>query len=491
MGKISKILNPSNFRRTALYLQKNGVKNAWYAAQERIREQAGERYVFQEMSAEERKEQSVLGRRLFEKTGLTFCILVPAYETREPYLRELIRSVEEQTYPGYELLIADAGADGRVERIVREASGSGKLRYVRLDGNQGISGNSNAALSYARGDYVCLLDHDDTLARGALYELALAASGRTGSGRAFQGPAGGGTRLPALLYTDEDKMDSAGRKYYEPHRKEDFNLDLLLSNNYICHFLAVRRDLFEEIRFRTLYDGAQDYDLILQCVGKCLRNGEEDFVHIPKILYHWRCHEQSTAVNPSSKMYAYEAGRKAVSDFCRDMGWKVWVRHEKHLGFYEVRYEGDIFRIRKDIGAAGGRLLCGGKICGGAYGKDGEILYEGLNANFSGYMHRAALRQDVYAVDIRFMALRKGLEETAAEAVRAVCGQDGRLRFEEPQADERGVRKDYVIARFEGGGDGELIRRCSLAVGESVRKAGLRILFDPKAEKTVEKRGKA
>ena len=126
----------------------------------------------------------------------------------------------------------------------------------------------------------------------------------------------------------------------------------------------------------------------------------------------------STAENPASKMYAYEAGRRAVEDFCRSQGWQARVSHTRHLGFFRVEYQGDIFRQRPELAAVGGRILCGGRIAGGAYGEDGEILYKGLSRHFSGYMHRAVLQQDVPAVDVRHIRVREELRPLLDEIMK-------------------------------------------------------------------------
>ena len=142
--------------------------------------------------------------------------------------------------------------------------------------------------------YIGLLDHDDILTRDALYEMACALEKQEQNGI-----------HPVFLYSDEDKCDGEAQNTYEPHRKTDFNLDLLLSNNYICHFLVMDAAVMKRLRLRTGFDGAQDYDLVLRAAGQVLEGTpEEAYVHIPKILYHWRCHRNSTASNPASKTYA-------------------------------------------------------------------------------------------------------------------------------------------------------------------------------------------
>ena len=171
-------------------------------------------------------------------------------------------------------------------------------------------------------------------------------------------------RVPQLLYSDEDKCDGEAETFYEPHFKEKFNLDLILSNNYICHFMVMKRELMQQLLERGEYNGAQDYDLVLRAAF-ALSGREEAICHIPKVLYHWRCHSLSTAENPKSKLYAYEAGRRAVQDFVNQKGWKAEVQHTEHLGFYRVEYPEGVFTVRAEVGAAGGAVVKGGKIVGG------------------------------------------------------------------------------------------------------------------------------
>lgn len=138
--------------------------------------------------------------------------------------------------------------------------------------------------------------------------------------------------LPELLYTDEDKISGDGSEYFQPNLKPDFNPDLLRSNNYICHFLVVSRGLLEKVGgFDRQYDGAQDYDFILRCTEQA--NG---ICHIPKVLYHWRTHAQSTADNPISKQYAYDAGARAIEAHLKRVGLAGTVERKKDFGFYRA-----------------------------------------------------------------------------------------------------------------------------------------------------------
>ena len=194
-----------------------------------------------------------------------------------------------------------------------------RIRYEILKENKSIAENSNAAMEMATGDFVGLLDHDDTLEPNALYEVArkICEDDRVD-----------------VVYTDEDKINSKGTKHLTPNMKPDFNLDLLRSNNYICHLFVVRRILMEKVGgFRKEFDGAQDYDFILRCTEEA-----EKIAHVHKVLYHWRTHEKSTSDNPESKIYAFHAGRRAVESHLQRLGIQAEVEETCDLGYYRVKY---------------------------------------------------------------------------------------------------------------------------------------------------------
>ncbi|MBO5292528.1 MAG: glycosyltransferase [Lachnospiraceae bacterium] len=469
MGKISNICNIANVRRTVKYIQKNGVSSGMYAAWERLLQKKRDDYEWHPLTPEERQGQEKEADQLHEKMPVTFSILVPAYETKACYMQALLESVLAQTWRWFELVIADASASDVVEQVVAQ-SGDERIRYLRLSENLGISGNSNAGLKEVCGEYTGLLDHDDLLTADALYEMAAALYAERQKGVE-----------PVMLYSDEDKTDGAGERFYEPHRKVDFNYDLILSNNYICHFLMVRTGQLKETGFRSLYDGAQDYDLILQVLRK---SEGAPVVHVPKVLYHWRCHEQSTAENPGSKMYAYEAGRKAVNDYCADIGLKVRMRHEKHLGFYRVEYADGVLQQRRDVGAVGGRLLQRGRVAGGALHEDGTLYYGGMPKQFSGYMHRAVLQQDVEALDIRFVRIRKEAVPFLQEAFRETCGTELAEKQVNFLVGELGAegQAQFLKELVERGIGEEKLKSISLLFGKKLRQNGMKLLYDPRKE---------
>lgn len=171
----------------------------------------------------------------------------------------------------------------------------------------------------AKGDYIALFDHDDLLCENTLFEVALAIQERGAD----------------VIYTDEDKIKGETGERYQPNFKPDFNLDLLRSNNYICHLLVVKKELLECVGgLRREYDGAQDHDFILRCAEKT-----EKIAHVPKVLYHWRVHASSTADNPLSKKYAFDAGKHAVEDHIRRCGAQAEVTDTKFPGFYRAKYK--------------------------------------------------------------------------------------------------------------------------------------------------------
>lgn len=444
MGRI----NRANLKKTVYYLRRNGFGKTWCAVRERMDVRKQPFYCRMPVSEEELERQRAMWKR--HSLPVSFSILVPAYRTKEVYLRELLESLCRQTYPGWELILADATEDDSVESIVRSVKDS-RIRYIRLEKNEGIAENTNKALKFADGDYTGLLDHDDILEENALHEMAV----RIEEGRRR------GTEY-VMLYSDEDKCNGDRTRYFDPNLKEDYNFDLLLSNNYICHFLVMKSGLMRKLGFRPKYDGAQDYDLVLRAAGE-IGQREEEIAHIPKVLYHWRCHIGSTAENPRSKRYAYEAGRRALEDFIREAGWKAKAEDTAHLGFYALKYEGSIFHSRQDVAAAGGALVHKKRIVGGRMTEEGQVIYAGLPAGYSGYMHRAVLAQNAMAVDIRNIRVRKECQEIFRETVGVPYGTiAGGDIFDVSLLPEDSDWKEL-----------------SLKLGRALRAAGYRILYLP------------
>jgi glycosyltransferase involved in cell wall biosynthesis len=246
-------------------------------------------------------------------------LIVPAFETKEDHLRQMIASVVRQTYDNWELCLVDGSKTERIKRLVKKYFPSEKrIRYLKLHENLGISGNTNKGLQMAKGDYLGLLDHDDLLVSSALLAVVNEIN-KSGAD---------------MIYTNEDKFLSEKKKYCDPHFKVNFNRELLLGNNYICHLLIFSKELLNKVSgFRTRYDGAQDFDFILR-----LSEHAKKIKHIPQILYHWRIHPGSTAGNSDSKVYAYEAGQRAIEDYIARQGWSGQVTMLKNRGFYQISF---------------------------------------------------------------------------------------------------------------------------------------------------------
>lgn len=317
---IVKKLSPYNVKKGILYLKHYGVKEFWIKLTERFQkddidynEWFANHCPTEEEIAEQRKRVFAYAPKI--------SILVPVYNTPAVFLKQMIQSVRKQTYSNWELCIANANpANPEVAEILRVASKKDeKIKVVDVPENEGIAQNTNRALEIAAGEYIGLLDHDDLLAVNALYEVVNTLNADAGA---------------EVIYTDEDKVTTDLEEHFKPHFKPDFNLDLLRSNNYICHFFVAKKELIERVgAFRKEFNGAQDYDLILRCTEEA-----ENIVHVPKILYHWRVHKESTSDNPMSKMYAYDAGKKAIEEHLKRCDTSGEVSHTKDLGFYRVKY---------------------------------------------------------------------------------------------------------------------------------------------------------
>lgn len=237
-------------------------------------------------------------------------VLVPVYNTPARYLEECLRSVEEQIYPYWELCISDDNSQDLGTRKVlaeyqRKARKDPRIKLFLGKKNRHISQNTNHALKLARGEFVALLDHDDLLHPAALYLAAKELNQKSDWD---------------FIYSDEDKINDKG-KHSEPHFKPDWNPDLLLSMNYICHLAVIRRSLMKKIGgLRTNFIGAQDYDLFLRLTEKTKK-----IKHIPHVLYHWRKIPGSTSLIYSYKGYADKNARKALfyTGKRRKENWKV------------------------------------------------------------------------------------------------------------------------------------------------------------------------
>lgn len=377
-----------DLNKTIKYARRNGLRDTWYAAAERIHDKVGTSYTYEAPALGRLNEQrGQWEKRVKEGETLPkISFLVPLYRPDLRFLREMLESVERQTYGNWEVILADGGGTEAAANIATSFHDD-RIHYGKLKENGGISRNTNAAAAMASGDYIALLDYDDLLTEDAVFEVTHKIE-RTHA---------------EIIYSDEDKCDSAARSFFEPNRKPDFNPDYFLSNNYICHLLVMKKELFLALRLRPEYDGAQDYDLLLRAPWSGI-------VHIPKILYHWRTHSASTAGNPGSKSYAYEAGKAALKEYFRTCRIDAEVTESRHNGFFRVNYRPDIFAQRPEVGVVGGKLLNKRRrIIGGMMDESGRVEFAGMHEMESGPMHRADTMQDAPAVDVRCMEIRDEL----------------------------------------------------------------------------------
>ena len=385
-----------NLKKLIRFFRRNGLVSSYYMTRERISNKEG-KYIYNPIGDSEFDSQR---DKRFDYEPL-ISIVVPAYETNVRHLEEMVNSVLGQSYIKLELVIVDASESDTVKNELARYRDV-RIRYKKID-NIGISSNTNYGIDMARGQFVGLLDHDDILTLDALYTIVEKLNVLKKEGKEAK-----------LIYSDEDKYNDDNGSYFEPHYKMDFNYDLFLTNNYMCHFTLIEREIITGLRFRDEYNGAQDFDMFLRAVGSV---EEEQILHIGKVLYHWRSHDNSTSTNPESKLYAYEAGRLAIEDYLKSKGINSIVENTKHLGFYRVRYE-NVLQEREDIAAYGEYLYKRNIIIGGAYDINGNVLYKGMNRHCVGYMNRVILHQNVYALDVRSMYLNCKYSDILIEIIK-------------------------------------------------------------------------
>ena len=256
-------------------------------------------------------------------------ILVPLYNTDQTMLKEMIDSVLYQTYQNWQLCLAD-GSDKEhayVEEVckayIEKEGEKARIKYARLERNEGISGNTNQCLKLATGEYIGLFDHDDVLHPSVLFEYVKAINAEGAD----------------YLYCDETTFKSGNIDHMlTMHFKPDYAPDNLRANNYICHFSVFKRSLLDGTElFRSEFDGSQDHDMILRLTDRAKK-----VVHIPKLMYYWRCHPQSVASNIGAKTYAIDAARNAVADHLRSHGYE-------NFKITSTRAFETIFKIRYEI----------------------------------------------------------------------------------------------------------------------------------------------
>lgn len=254
---------------------------------------------------------------------ITFSILVPLYNTPEKYLRQMIRSVQDQTYEKWELCLAD-GSDAE-HRSVRQyceaiARQDRRIKYKKLAKNGGISENTNACIEMATGDYIALFDHDDILHPSALYENMKVICEKDAD----------------FIYSDENTFHEEPTDAYWPHYKPDYAPDTLRSYNYICHLTVFKRTLLDAVGggFRSRFDGSQDYDLFLRLTEKA-----RNIAHIPKVLYYWRGHSGSVASDVAAKSYTMDAARAALAEHLKRVGLSGTVLDSTIPSTYKIQYD--------------------------------------------------------------------------------------------------------------------------------------------------------
>jgi len=267
-------------------------------------------------------------RKAIKKTIAAFAnpplisVILPVYNTDAHFLVQCIQSVIDQSYPRWELCIADdASTDPSVASILRSfAQKDDRIKVVFRETNGHISAASNSALALASGQYIALLDHDDKLAEHALFFVAKSINAHPEA---------------KIIYSDEDKIDENGCRK-DPHFKSDWNPDLLLSQNYISHLGVYRQELVAAVGgFRQGVEGSQDYDLLLRCAA---RIDDREIVHIPHVLYHWRAIHGSAALAAGEKTYTTLAGIKALKNFFRIRNRNAEIHSGPVANTYRVVY---------------------------------------------------------------------------------------------------------------------------------------------------------
>ena len=314
-------INAKNIKKAITYVKRNGVSKLVH----RLRYGS---YIAQSDYQTWLFAQRVTKKNLETQSKTKFAyspkisILVATFNTKEEYLKEMIDTVVNQSYSNWELCIADGSTNDFVEKYVHEhySNYGDKIKFQKLDQNYGISGNTNKAFEMATGDYITVYDHDDTLELDCFYEIV----------KALQ------EYRYDVLYTDEDKFDDSTKMYNDPNLKPDFSEDLLRSHNYITHLFIVNKKIVDEVGYyNSEFDGSQDYDYIFRCVEKA-----NAVYHIPRILYHWRMHPESTAQNPENKMYCYDAGKRAIEAHYKRIGVEATVEFlpKPMYGMYHTIY---------------------------------------------------------------------------------------------------------------------------------------------------------
>lgn len=356
--------NKNTFKRAFDFLLKEGPKEFFKKTKRKIKGLNVDYDYSEWYELTKPKDSDIETLRSIDFQGtIKFSIVIPIYDTSDEFLYLLFESILCQTYGNFEVCVVDATNYNNCknnpkrffEKLLDKTNplkiksyiniyDSDVIKVKYIDENKSIADNTNIAINMASGDYVVLCDHDDALTYDAIYEVYNAIKSNKDA---------------ELIYSDEDKVDTKNESYFEPALKPDFNLDMLLSVNYFCHLTTIKKSLLDELYKkdnmyeRPEYNGAQDYDLFLRLVNliinKSYKDGKYDvssIVHIPKVLYHWRCHKESTAKNYDSKMYAFKNGENAILDFYKntkiDFPKVLDVKKGHDFGLYHTIYDKNV-----------------------------------------------------------------------------------------------------------------------------------------------------
>lgn len=366
-------------------------------------------------------------------------ICVPVYNTDRVQFEEMLSSVLNQTYSNWELCIADGSSTGYgyISDTVKSC-GDKRILYKKLGTNKGIVSNSNEAVSMAKGKYIALLDHDDVLSPDALYCVREEID-----------------RGADYIYSDEASFSRSVNNPDIIHFKPDFSIFNLRGNNYICHLSVFKKSLFDKVGgFRLGYDGSQDHDLILRICEIATK-----IVHIPRVLYFWRVHKNSVAMDISAKPYCLTTGVKAVESHLKRMNIDAQVTNAAaNSAVYKVDYkllvkpvvinsidsingvtseyiviadksleinQNTINELAKyiqldNVGIVCGMVINNGRIQCGGINKNMKYEYKKTSIFSEGYMKRLKYAHSVYAVPAYIFAVKKTL-------VDAMGGFDNKL----------------------------------------------------------------
>lgn len=301
------------------YFRENGfIQTLRLIRQKLARKSEGVKYIKNNIPNLEAKRRE--SKETFQYSPL-ISILVPLYNTPEEFLEGMIDSVVNQTYGKWELCMADGSDDEHsyVEKICKDyAEMLNNVKYRKLEKNYGISGNTNQCLELASGEYIALFDHDDLLHPSALHDVVKAINEQRAD----------------FIYTDESSFETEVTAPVSIHMKPDFSPDTLRSYNYICHLSVFSRKLLDKVGvYSENHNGSQDYDMVLRLTEKA-----ENVVHIPRVLYYWRIHENSVASDVSVKPYCIASAKRAIKDQLDRLGLEGEVVDSKVITTYKVNY---------------------------------------------------------------------------------------------------------------------------------------------------------